>query len=82
MLKDPAKLLVRLGRVQAPRVMRFTSAEEIAAKAATIKAHVRQAVAAAKAGRKVATKPPRLPVPEELEESSATIRDSSARSRR
>ena len=68
LLKDPKKLLVQLGQVQAARVMKFTSAKEIAAKAATIKAYVREAVAAAKAGLKVETKPPELPVPEELKE--------------
>jgi uncharacterized protein YdeI (YjbR/CyaY-like superfamily) len=38
LLKDPKKVLVQLGQVHAGRVMRFTSAKEIAAKAATIKA--------------------------------------------
>src|ERR1700748_908003 len=57
LLKDPKKLLVQLGQVQAARVMKFTSAREIAAKAATIKAYMREAVAAAKAGKKVETKP-------------------------
>jgi uncharacterized protein YdeI (YjbR/CyaY-like superfamily) len=66
LLKDPKKLLVQLGQVRAARVMKFTSVEEIAAKAATIKAYLRQAVAAAKAGLKVETKPRELPVPEEL----------------
>ncbi len=66
LLKDPKKLLVQLGQVQAARVMKFTSAEEIAAKQTTIKAYVREAIAAAKAGRKVATKPRELPVPAEL----------------
>jgi uncharacterized protein YdeI (YjbR/CyaY-like superfamily) len=68
LLKDPEKLLVQLGQVQAARVMKFTSAKEIAAKAAIIKAYVREAIAAAKAGLKVETKPPALPVPEELKE--------------
>src|SRR5579872_2046785 len=68
LLKDPEKLLVQLGQVQAGRVMKFTSAREIAAKTATIKAYVREAMAAAKAGVKVATKPREFPVPEELEE--------------
>ncbi|HEX5281025.1 MAG TPA: YdeI/OmpD-associated family protein [Micropepsaceae bacterium] len=68
LLKDPKKLLVQLGRVQAARVMKFTSANEIAAKAATIKAYLREAMAAAKAGMKVETKSPDLPVPEELKE--------------
>jgi len=68
LLKDPKKLLVQLGQVQAGRVMKFTSAKEIATKATTIKAYVREAIAAAKAGRKVETKPRELPVPEELKE--------------
>ena len=42
LLKDPRELLVQLGQVQAARVMKFTSAEEIATKAATIKAYVRE----------------------------------------
>jgi uncharacterized protein YdeI (YjbR/CyaY-like superfamily) len=48
--------------------MRFTSAKEISVKVATIKAYVREAVAAGKAGLKVETKPSELPVPEELKE--------------
>jgi uncharacterized protein YdeI (YjbR/CyaY-like superfamily) len=68
LLKDPKKLLVRLGQVQAARVMKFTSAEEIATKAVTITAYVGEAVAAETAGLKVETKPPEFPVPEELEE--------------
>ena len=68
LLKDPKKLLVQLGQVQAGRVMKFTGAREIAAKAATIQGYVREAVAAAKAGLKVETKPPQLPVPAELKE--------------
>jgi len=66
LLKDPKKLLVQLGQVQAARVMKFTSATEIATKAATIKAYLREAVAAAKAGMKVETKPRKYPVPDEL----------------
>jgi len=46
--------------------MKFTSTEEIATKAATIKAYLREAVAAAKAGMKVETKPREFPLPEEL----------------
>jgi uncharacterized protein YdeI (YjbR/CyaY-like superfamily) len=68
LLKDPKKLLVQLGQVQAARVMKFTSAREIAAKAAIIKAYVGEAVAAAKAGLKVETKPRTLPLPQELKE--------------
>jgi uncharacterized protein YdeI (YjbR/CyaY-like superfamily) len=72
LLSDPKKLLVQLGQVQAGRVMKFTSAEEIGTKASTIKAYVREAVAAAKAGMKVETKPRELPVPEELNEKFRT----------
>ena len=48
--------------------MKFTSTKEIAVKAATIRAYVREAVAAEKAGLKVETKPLKLPVPVELKE--------------
>ena len=50
LLKDPKKVLVQLGQVQAGRVMKFTGAKDIRAKAATIKAYVREAIAAEKAG--------------------------------
>src|SRR5579862_9051421 len=45
LLKDPKKVLVQLGQVHAGRVMKFTSAKEIVAKAATIKRYVREAIA-------------------------------------
>src|SRR3569623_3155680 len=65
--KDPKKVLVQLGQVQAGRVMKFTSAKEIAAKAATIKSYVREAIAVEKAGLRVAPKKTSdFPVPEEL----------------
>ena len=66
LLKDPKKLLVQLGQTQAARVMKFTSANEIVAKAAPIKDYVKQDMAAEKAGLKVETKPPEFPVPDEL----------------
>ena len=69
LLKDPKKVLVQLGQVQAGRVMKFSSAKDIRAKAATIKAYVREAIAVEKAGLRV--KPKRTsdyPVPEELSE--------------
>src|SRR6476619_5674787 len=67
LLKDPKKLLVQLGQVQAGRVMKFTSAKEIKAKAATIKAYVRDAIAVEKAGlRMKARRTSDFPVPEEL----------------
>ena len=69
LLKDPKKVLVRLGQVHAGHVMKFTSAKDIKAKAATIKAYVREAIAVEKAGLRL--KPKRtsdFPVPEELSE--------------
>src|SRR6202451_1970388 len=63
LMKDPKKLLVQLRQGQAARVMKFTSAKEIATKAATIKAYLREAVAAEKAGMKVEKKPSEFPVP-------------------
>ncbi len=69
LLKDPNNVLVQLGQVHAGRVMKFTSAEEITAKAATIKAYVREAIAVEKAGLRM--KPKRtsdFPVPAELTE--------------
>src|SRR6476659_3293188 len=69
LLKDPKKLLVQLGQVQAGRVMKFTSAKDITAKAATIKAYVREAIAVEQAGLRVEKKKTSdFPVPEELRE--------------
>lgn len=66
LMKDPKKLLVQLGQVQAGRIMKFSSVKDIATKAATIKAYVREAMTIEKAGMKVETKPAKLPVPSEL----------------
>ncbi len=66
LLEDPKKLLVQLGQTQAARVMKLTSVKEITAKAAAIKALVTQAMAAAKAGKKVEKKTATFPVPAEL----------------
>jgi uncharacterized protein YdeI (YjbR/CyaY-like superfamily) len=67
LLKDRKKRLVRLGRTHAARVMKFTSAKEIAAEASTIKAYVREAIAIEKAGLRPAPKPvEQVPVPREL----------------
>src|SRR6266704_513730 len=69
LLKDPTKLLVQLGKVHAGRVMKFTSAKDITAKAATIKAYVRAAIAVEQAGlRMKAKRTSDYPVPEELRE--------------
>ena len=53
LLKDPQKVLVQLRQVHARRVMKFTSAKDINTKAATIKAHVREAIAVEKAGLRI-----------------------------
>jgi uncharacterized protein YdeI (YjbR/CyaY-like superfamily) len=67
LLKDPKKVLVQLGQVQAGRVMKFTSVKDIAAQAATIKAYVREAIAVEKAGLRIEKKKTSdFPVPEEL----------------
>lgn len=66
LLADPQKLLLQLGRVQAARVIQFTAAADIRRKAATIKAYVREAIAAARAGARVEAKPLKLAAPEEL----------------
>src|SRR6266498_1387466 len=69
LLKDPKKVLVQLGQVHAGRVMKFTSVKDIRAKAATIKAYVREAIAVEKAGLRMEKKKTSdLPVPEELTE--------------
>jgi Uncharacterized protein conserved in bacteria len=69
LLKDPKKVLVQLGQVQAGRVMKFTSVKDIRAKAATIRAYVREAIAVEKAGLRVEPKKTsEIPVPEELTE--------------
>ena len=69
LLRDPKKVLVQLGQVQAGRVMKFTGVKEIRAKAATIKAYVREALAVEKAGLRMERKKTSdFPVPEELTE--------------
>jgi uncharacterized protein YdeI (YjbR/CyaY-like superfamily) len=69
LLKDPKNVLVQLGQVHAGRVMKFTSANDITAKAATIKAYVREAIAVEKAGLRMKQKKTSdFPVPEELRE--------------
>jgi uncharacterized protein YdeI (YjbR/CyaY-like superfamily) len=67
LMKDPKKVLERLGQVQAARVMKFTSVKEVTAKAATIKAYVREAIAVEKAGLRVEKRRTSdYPVPNEL----------------
>ncbi len=81
LLEDPKKLLVQLGRVQAARVMKFASVHEIEAKAVTIRAYLREAMAAEKSGMKVETQPPEIAVPDELAEKFRKTRSSGRHSR-
>src|SRR5581483_3329984 len=67
--KDPKKLLVQLGQTQAGRVMKFSSAREIASHETTVKLYVREAIAIAKSGLRVQErKTEDLPVPVELKD--------------
>jgi uncharacterized protein YdeI (YjbR/CyaY-like superfamily) len=68
LLKDPKKVLVQLGQVHAGRVMKFTGAKDIRAKAAIIQAYVREAIAVEKAGLRMKKKTSDFPIPEELTE--------------
>src|SRR3954469_3427346 len=69
LLKDPQKILVQLGQVQAGRVMKFSNAKDITAKSAVIKAYVREAIAVEKAGLRVKPKKTSdYPVPAERSE--------------
>jgi uncharacterized protein YdeI (YjbR/CyaY-like superfamily) len=69
LLKDRKNVLVQLGQVHAGRVMKFSSAKDIKAKAATIEAYVREAIAVEKAGLRMKPKKTSdVPVPEELRE--------------
>jgi uncharacterized protein YdeI (YjbR/CyaY-like superfamily) len=69
LLKDRRQVLVQLGQVQAARVMKFTSAKDITAEAATIQAYVREAIAVEKAGLRVERKKTSdCPAPKELTE--------------
>ncbi len=68
LLKDPKGLLVKPGEsTQAGRQVRFTMVREIAGMAPTLKAYIREAMAAEKAGLKVEFKTNPEPVPEELQ---------------
>jgi uncharacterized protein YdeI (YjbR/CyaY-like superfamily) len=56
LLRDPKHVLVAPGNTQAGRQIRFTSVQEIARMEATIKAYIREAIEAEKAGLKVELK--------------------------
>jgi uncharacterized protein YdeI (YjbR/CyaY-like superfamily) len=56
LLEHPKKVSVQLGQMHAGRVMKFASAKDITAKAATIKAYVREAIAVEKGGLRMKRK--------------------------
>lgn len=69
LLKDPKSLLEKPGEnTQAARRIRFTSVKEIAKQAATLKAYLREAIAAEDAGLEVEFKTEPEPIPDELSE--------------
>jgi uncharacterized protein YdeI (YjbR/CyaY-like superfamily) len=68
LLKDPKHILKRIGEhTQGARQARFTSVREIVALAPTLKAYIREAVEAEKAGLKVTYKENPVPIPKELQ---------------
>jgi uncharacterized protein YdeI (YjbR/CyaY-like superfamily) len=68
LLKDPRRILSRIGEhTQAARQARFTDVQEIVELEATLKAYIKEAVEAEKAGLKVVLKANPIPVPRELQ---------------
>jgi uncharacterized protein YdeI (YjbR/CyaY-like superfamily) len=68
LLKDPKGILIKPGAsTQAARQLRFTNVRDIVKMMPVLKAYVREAIAAEKAGLKVNFKTSPEPVPEELQ---------------
>ncbi len=68
LLKDPERILQRIGEVQAGRWIKFTSAKEISALSTTLKSYIKEAVQIEESGRKVRLKKiSEYVVPEELQ---------------
>jgi uncharacterized protein YdeI (YjbR/CyaY-like superfamily) len=68
LLKDPKGILKRIGEhTQAARQARFTDVREVVEMESTLKAYIREAVDAAKAGLKVILNKNPLPIPKELQ---------------
>jgi uncharacterized protein YdeI (YjbR/CyaY-like superfamily) len=68
LLKDARRLLVKPGpNTQAGRWIKFTSLREIVGMESTLKAYIRESLAAEKAGLKVEYKKESEPIPEELQ---------------
>jgi len=68
LLNDTKRILNKIGEhTQGARQIRFTSAREIIAKKAVLKAYIKEAVEAERAGLKVVYKKSPEPIPEELQ---------------
>jgi uncharacterized protein YdeI (YjbR/CyaY-like superfamily) len=68
LLKDPKGVLIKIGEyTQVARQARFTSVQEIVARKSVLKAYIKEAIAAEKAGVKPVYKKNPEPVPEELQ---------------
>jgi uncharacterized protein YdeI (YjbR/CyaY-like superfamily) len=68
LLKDPKRILQRIGEAQAGRWIKFTSPKEIAALSTTLKRYIKEAVQIEKSGRRVRLKRiSEYVVPEELQ---------------
>ena len=72
LLRDPKGILKKPGEnTQGARQARFTSVQEIAGLAPVLKAYIREAIAAEKAGREVTYKKSPEPTPAELQQKFA-----------
>jgi uncharacterized protein YdeI (YjbR/CyaY-like superfamily) len=68
LLKDPKRILQKIGKVQAGRWVKFTSVKEITALEPTLRRYLVEAIQVEKSGRKVPLKEPsEYLVPEELQ---------------
>ena len=69
LLKDPKGILATPGQHQAARQIRFTSVQEIGRMKPTLKAYIREAIEAEKAGLKVKLKKTaQFPIPDEFKD--------------
>lgn len=67
LLKDPKRILERIGDTQAARWIKFTSPREIALLRSTLTGYLYEAIALEESGKKVELKKPsEYPIPEEL----------------
>ncbi len=68
LLKDPQKILVRIGKMQASRQVRFTAARDIAKLKTALRAYIHEAIEVEKSGKKVRLKKTAdFAVPEEFQ---------------